>query len=117
MDKWAILLDGESYILGLQYFSPTQTVPAEYIQISESVYKETLAYLQPWSKFVAGKIFNGAAEQAAYELKTQIADLRQKMMDIQQEITLNTFLSESTTLLESQLADTKDEYDALITPP
>lgn len=114
MDKWAILLDSESYILGLQYFSPTESIPAGYLQISESVYIETFEYLQPWSKFISGQIYNGKEEEDEYKIKKNIEDLRDRMKYVQAEITLNTFLEESTTVLETELDNLKLRYEAIL---
>lgn len=117
MDKYGVKIDVLSFIISLRYFSPTETIPSEYIQISKEVYEECILYLKPWSKFQNGKIFNGGPEEAAWNTQNIINTLRTEMKELQAEITSNTYLGEPITELETQLAAKKAEYEALITPP
>ena len=116
MDQYAILLDGESYIIGISYFAPTATIPKTWLQINKIQYDDTLTYMTPWSKFVAGKVYNGAVEEETYTHNKAVADIRQEMKDLQAEIELNTYLGESTNTLSADLATKKTEYEALIAP-
>lgn len=117
MEKYGVLIDGLSFILSVRYFKASETMPPEFIQISKVVFDETMEFLKPWSKFQDGKIFNGGPEEAAYLAAKAIEDIRIEMKRLQSEITLNTFLTESTTALQAELDAKKLEYEALITPP
>ena len=117
MEKYGILLDGSSFILGVRYFEPLEVIPVEWIQISKATYEEVITQLKPWSKFINGVIFNGQDEENAYNLAEQIFQLRKEMKEVKNEIELNIYLVESTTELEEELRILVNTYNDLITPP
>lgn len=116
MENYAIKLNIDSFILGIEKFKTGETIPGDWIQISKAQYDSIAPIWKPWHQYISGALVDNPVEQAKYEGGVQIADLRATIKFIMSEIELNTELGEPTTALESLLTTKKAEYDALVNP-
>lgn len=112
--KFAIKLDASNYIIDVQYFNE---VPIDWIEISEFQYVTIIYGRKPYSKWINGKLEFDQDDEDKYLLEKQIYELREKMKDLQAEITLSEELLEDVTALEAEFSATKTLYDNLVNPP